>query len=269
MIADIYGKISSSGSNLSERLEDKLTGDIFGVLRYLPSEKLLMPFLRKAYHINPESNKIKQLELSFNTEPNITFWPKTYSGIEPDVEIIGFEATTKTKIFIEVKYKSGLSGNDEEKENIQPKDSKNQLIRQIRVLANELIYDKKVLVFLTEDGSYPQEILRRVLDSINANRLLSSVQLYWLSWHELKSVTSNLLHYQLPIFEKRIIEDILMYCNKKGFSRYKYYFPKRITRWNFINNIKKPEAYIYQPLITFLNSTPGSNINSKWSFTHE
>ncbi|HDR7537277.1 hypothetical protein [Bacillus toyonensis] len=41
MIAEIYGKISSDGSNLSERLEDKLTGDIFGSLRYLPYRKEL------------------------------------------------------------------------------------------------------------------------------------------------------------------------------------------------------------------------------------
>ena len=36
MIAELHGKISSSGSNLSDHLEDKLTGDVFGVLRYLP-----------------------------------------------------------------------------------------------------------------------------------------------------------------------------------------------------------------------------------------
>ncbi|PEL70535.1 hypothetical protein CN637_07025 [Bacillus toyonensis] len=41
LIAEIYGKISSDGSNLSERLEDKLTGDIFGSLRYLPYRKEL------------------------------------------------------------------------------------------------------------------------------------------------------------------------------------------------------------------------------------
>ena len=39
MIAEIHGKISSSGSNLSDRMEDKLTGNFFGNLRYLPYEK--------------------------------------------------------------------------------------------------------------------------------------------------------------------------------------------------------------------------------------
>ena len=34
MLAEIHNKISQSGSNLSERLEDKLTGDFF-VLRIM------------------------------------------------------------------------------------------------------------------------------------------------------------------------------------------------------------------------------------------
>ncbi|HDR7499589.1 hypothetical protein CN539_22140 [Bacillus toyonensis] len=45
MIAEIHGKISLDGSNLSERLEDKLTGDIFGSLRYLPYHKGLYQLL--------------------------------------------------------------------------------------------------------------------------------------------------------------------------------------------------------------------------------
>ena len=36
MIAEIRGKISHTSSNLTERLEDHLTGNVFGSLRYLP-----------------------------------------------------------------------------------------------------------------------------------------------------------------------------------------------------------------------------------------
>ena len=34
MVEEFYGKISRSGSNLSDSLEDKLTGDFFGTLRW-------------------------------------------------------------------------------------------------------------------------------------------------------------------------------------------------------------------------------------------
>ena len=35
LIAEIYNKISKDGRNLSDRLEDQLTGDFFGTLRYM------------------------------------------------------------------------------------------------------------------------------------------------------------------------------------------------------------------------------------------
>jgi hypothetical protein len=42
-IVEIHGKINSTGSNLSDRLEDLLTSDIFGPLRYLPAKEALIP----------------------------------------------------------------------------------------------------------------------------------------------------------------------------------------------------------------------------------
>ena len=47
-IAEIRGKISATGSNLSERMEDLLTSDILGCMRYLPAQKVLIPFLQRA-----------------------------------------------------------------------------------------------------------------------------------------------------------------------------------------------------------------------------
>jgi hypothetical protein len=38
LLAEIHNKIAANGSNLTDRLEDKLTGDFFGTLRYLPFE---------------------------------------------------------------------------------------------------------------------------------------------------------------------------------------------------------------------------------------
>ncbi|TET41771.1 MAG: hypothetical protein E3J66_04840, partial [Dehalococcoidia bacterium] len=47
-LAEIHGKISETGTNLSERMEDLLTSDIFGCMRYLPTQKALIPFLQTA-----------------------------------------------------------------------------------------------------------------------------------------------------------------------------------------------------------------------------
>ena len=268
MIADIYGKISRSGSNLSERLEDKLTGDIFGTIRYLPSEKLLLPFLRKAYWLDPDTHERQLLELEFSTEPEILFWPHNYPGIEPDIEIKGTEFDQKIKILIEVKYKSGLSGDDNPTESVTANESNNQLIKQARVLADDPEFNRKILIFLTEDGAYPKELLDRVLRIIGSESKLHNIEVYWLSWHDIKSVVTNLIYCPLSIFEKRIVDDILQYCNRKGFRRYEYHLTKRISQWKFKPQISKqkispPHTFALNFLLHFDKSY------EKWSFAHE
>jgi hypothetical protein len=57
LIAELHNKISAESNNL-ERSEDKLTGDFFGTLRYLPFEigmkPILLPvrFKEKRFHKN-------------------------------------------------------------------------------------------------------------------------------------------------------------------------------------------------------------------------
>jgi len=67
MIAEIYGKISSDGRNLSDQLEDKLTGDVFGALRYIDFRHGLFPLLRKAYFLSGLNRK----EFFYLASPNI------------------------------------------------------------------------------------------------------------------------------------------------------------------------------------------------------
>lgn len=89
MIAEIHGKISSSGSNLSDRMEDKLTGDFFGNLRYLPYEKGLKLLLgeMKIHKGNPGeiSDRILNVRNSFISD-KIKFWP-SHRNAELDLSI--------------------------------------------------------------------------------------------------------------------------------------------------------------------------------------
>lgn len=268
MIAEIYGKISRSGSNLSERLEYKLTGDIFGALRYLPAEMFLLPFIRKAYWINPNTHKYKTLKFDSSSEPEVVFWPSNYPNIEPDVEITGTETGLKVKIFIEVKYKSGLSSDDKPGEEILPTESNNQLFRQIRVLDNDVECHKKILIFLTEDGSYPKEIMDRVSKLIE-NRKMSSTRLYWLSWNETTSLAAKLLSRELSIFERRIIKNIKQLCIRKGFKRYKYHPPAILPCWKFVSQFNKNISTPSQLFHFSHFSTYQCLIHSQWSFCNE
>ena len=234
MIADIHGKISRSGSNVSEILEDKLTGDIFGAIRYLSADTLLLPFLKRAYWVNPDTGDRKALDLSFDEEPKINFWPRKYPGIEPDIEICGNTSSKETKLFIEVKYKSGLSSDDKTNELIIASKSNNQLIKQMRVLSCYGLSNEKILIYLTEDGSYPHEIMDRVSRIALQDPKLSNVKLYWLSWHNITSIAKKLLSDHLSVYERRIANDIIRYCQRKGFYLYEYRHFVKFPSWKYV-----------------------------------
>ena len=72
MIAEIKGKISSSNSNLSDRMEDELTGNVFGNLRYLPFNKGLKKILVNAVYPQEVGDEIKKIDCDFWSE-NIEF----------------------------------------------------------------------------------------------------------------------------------------------------------------------------------------------------
>ncbi|WP_415344735.1 hypothetical protein [Clostridium perfringens] len=149
MIAELYGKISSKGTNLSESLEDNLTGDFFGTLRYIPFSKGIKPILLKVI----EEENFDEYETEEWAE-NIEFWPYHKEG-ELD-SIINLNLVT---IGIEVKYKSGLSSDDEvanynekiEKNNNQ-EESNNQLARESRIVS-EIAKEKgkkPILLFIAK-----------------------------------------------------------------------------------------------------------------------
>ena len=73
MIAELHGKISGSDSNLSDRLEDKLTGDVFGLLRYMPFHIGMAQILRAA-KIDGLSECVNQTTINF-WGGRIRFWP--------------------------------------------------------------------------------------------------------------------------------------------------------------------------------------------------
>ncbi|MEX6702304.1 hypothetical protein ABS315_22335 [Peribacillus frigoritolerans] len=86
MLAEIHNKISQTGNNLSNRLEDKLTGDFFGAVRYLPFEIGLKHVLATAElcHETVNANWLKFIgkEKGFVTQTE--FW---YRGEEGKIDV--------------------------------------------------------------------------------------------------------------------------------------------------------------------------------------
>lgn len=84
-VAELRGKISSTGTNLNERMEDLLTSDVFGTFGYLPTHLGLLDFLGTSHTRHGEyfAPAVDPVRVDWS------FWPYLKSrGItpcEPDV----------------------------------------------------------------------------------------------------------------------------------------------------------------------------------------
>lgn len=136
MIAEIYGKISKTGSNLTERLEDQLTGNFFGSLRYLPFDHGIKPILQKSVVPANLLDYMDNIHLR-EWDKNIQFWSDCrYEGTEPDVVI----ELADMVILIEVKLDSWVS--------------EYQLEREANLLLKQYPHcRKKTLILLAHEAS--------------------------------------------------------------------------------------------------------------------
>ena len=72
MFEEFYGKISRSGSNLSDNLGDKLTGDFFGTLRHMDFCDGLQPILRGALRKSEKQQETSQDAIQLLENVNCT-----------------------------------------------------------------------------------------------------------------------------------------------------------------------------------------------------
>ena len=179
MVEEFYGKISRSGSNLSDSLEDKLTGDFFGTLRYMDFCDGLQPVLcgalRKSEKQQAESQAAIQLIENANCtnikdEEHIEFWPKHDRG-ELDV-LLEFDNCC---IGIEVKFQSGLSSDD-------------QLIREANILCDLPKDKKKILLFIAKHEACIS-VYRKYKDIIRKD-----VHFVFASWEDILQSMKDILH---------------------------------------------------------------------------
>ena len=198
-IAEIRGKISRTGDNLSERLEDLLTSDVFSSCRYVRPETLLLPFLRQAKRLNDEPlgylledkvNRVKYL-----------FWPLLIQS-EPDV-LISLELSSGRffLILIEAKYFSTKSSSVLSEEELEIAETpRDQLAREYVDLLDALnvfhIPKSKIvgraLIYVTAHRSIPKNSISESLDEIKKFLVeTDEINLFWTSWFKLQSCGKN------------------------------------------------------------------------------
>jgi hypothetical protein len=219
-IAEIHGKISAAGVNLSERMEDLLTSDIFGCMRYLPAQQILIPFLMKARSFHGNSLAVPDRIIKIH----YSFWPwlKLPGRIpcEPDI-MLGLETEGRQLhlVLVEAKYYSGLSS--EEDERTEPND---QLARELDNLdavsctvlgwKPSLEIASRILFFVTQDMGIPRALLAKSLDEYTRKRHKSG-DIYWASWRFLPSILEKSLEKEAAPENKAVLEDMLALLLRK------------------------------------------------------
>lgn len=190
MIAEIYHKFTTS-------LEDELTGNFFGTLRYLPFNRGVNQIL-KNYVVSEDPEVKKILTGIMDDDFDIEFWKRSEDGM---VEIDGYIPLSNVGIGIEVKYQSGLSG-------------ENQLEKEAKVILNEWCKNKdKILLFVAggEEG-------KQIYIENRKKAIFQEVHLAYLSWQDillgLDQVTT------ISPFEERMIEDLKQLLKEKGFTSF-------------------------------------------------
>ena len=209
MVEEFYGKISRSGSNLSDSSEDKLTGDFFGTLRYMDFCDGLQPILcgalRKSEKQQAESQAAIQLIENVNCtnisdEEHIKFWPKHDRG-ELDV-LLEFD---NCYIGIEVKFQSGLSSDD-------------QLIREANILCDLPKDKKKILLFIAKHESCIS-VYRKYKDIISKD-----VHFVFASWENILQSLKDILNggkgSNYTFGQKLMISDLIRLLTRKDFDTF-------------------------------------------------
>ena len=209
MVEEFYGKISRSGSNLSDNLEDKLTGDFFGTLRYMDFYDGLQPILcgalRKSEKQQETSQDAIQLLKKVNCtnirdEEYIKFWPKHDLG-ELDV-LLDFDNCC---IGIEVKFQSGLSSDD-------------QIIREAEILCDLAEDKKKILLFIAGHESCVS-VYREYKDDIGKD-----VCFVFVSWEDILQSMKDLLSggkgSKYTFGQRLMISDLVRLLTRKGFDTF-------------------------------------------------
>lgn len=186
MIAEIYHKFSTD-------LEDVLTGDFFGAMRYMPFNRGLNQIF-KNYAVSEDPQVMHILSNAADDDFNFEFWKRSENGL---VEIDGFIPLTSVEIGIEVKYRSGLSGGD-------------QLEKEAQVLDEWCNGKEKLLILIGE-----AEEAKAIYIENKDKRVFRDVHLAYLSWQDILLGLDQVLI--SSSYEKKMIEDLKTLLREKGF----------------------------------------------------
>jgi hypothetical protein len=235
-IAELFGKISRAGENLTEQLEDLLTSDVFSVCRYVRPETLLLPFLYQAKGLDdaPLENYVK----GSISRVNYLFWPRLQRS-EPDVLVsLKLSSGQFFLILIEAKYFSPKSSSPLSEVQLELAETpRDQLAREyfdlfdahkaLKIPESKVL--GRVLVYVTAHRSIPTDSLEESVDEIRHFMPgKDKINLFWTSWFELHPIISKVIKCQ--DWERPILKDLQLLLERKHLIRFKEFTLDKASR---------------------------------------
>lgn len=263
--AELHDKLSQDGAGAHERMEDVLTSNVFGLLRYLPSSTALLPWILRARPVG----EAPPLQLAPPLDPVFWFWPMLGTG---EVDVLLSAPTDDggvDLVAIECKYESGKSGRaadatpqaDGASVDLGALD---QLAKYSRGLAGGR-YPRKVelgrpvrrriLVYLTDEVVPPEDELRESLGAMDSPDQRKAV--YWLSWDRLHQVLKDLDQGKLAPHERHVVSDLLRLLDRKGMRCF--------SGFERVGQVALPTAWpVWRRLWRDLRWTPAASSMGRW-----
>ncbi len=219
----LHGKLSRDQQNM----EDVLTSNVFGLLRYVPATLGLLPLLSRSKSINGSQPLDWMADLG-DTDINsvdYAFWPYLSEGdgkpCEPDLVVrLQLPANRKLLVLIEAKYRSGISS--------QASASDEPLNDQLaRELDNLILTARKeaaepFLIYLTDSIGFPESDVIESIAEYQEKRPgnLVKTALLALSWREIPEVFDS--------SDNLILKDLCSLCQRLGLS---FFHGMHVPRW--------------------------------------
>jgi len=233
----LKGKLSAD----QENMEDILTSNVFGLLRYLPPEHGLLPFL--AHASSHDGRKLEMPVAVPGVQAVTRFWPpleeQGCTPCEPDVLIRitwpGLDGS-RFLVLVEAKYLSGKSSEAEES-STEPCDQLAKEWGNVESLARREGREP-VLVYLTAAFGRPvEEILCAAEDHHRkTNRTSLPFTCYWLSWRHLALVAESRADLDSSATASYILEDLGRMLNRLDlvfFGGFSPHEPVSAMAWRF------------------------------------
>ncbi|NLE95712.1 MAG: hypothetical protein GX600_08545 [Dehalococcoidia bacterium] len=244
-IAELHGKLAEGRTSGYEYMEDLLTSDVFGTMRYAGWKCGFLDWLLRAQAapVDPSPPPVESvLRPSALLEIEHRFWPRLNNGREPDLALLlWYDSGPAVLAVVEAKYLSGMSDYENGAPENEDALTGDQILDQVQgietmsphallewfedesVSPDELTEVRKIHLLVTAHSMLPVDVYKRSV----SKRRRPWPPCYWLSWTSLADCLEPYLD-QLQGGTKALVDDLHRLLSRKGLVRFRGF---HITLW--------------------------------------